>query len=357
MGGSWLWEERRRVIGIAHIPSERGDGKVLFAELLAEHGTLVLVRTAVERLDGGLTLAEAAAMRAQREGWYELDFAVCLPAEQVCFYETELPPNMEAAEWREAAHWELDARLTDEGLEADAYAMACQREGAGRVVLAAAERDLLARLAEDFREQGLSLRGITALPPGIAASMAASLDWQGLALTEAQRAFMPAIAAAKSVLQEDGLRLWGSAVQGRRLRCRRLAALCCIVTFLVLLAASFFDMRAYLEAKRDYQHEEQAFLLLQREEKSMQLTGRLQQKIRARCQGRRRHGSGRAVVQRDGPPRAAGAPDGRRLDQVHPAALRQEGGALRRSAQLRRALRLPAVLRGGPRLLPTGARA
>ena len=93
---------------------------------------------------------------------------------------------------------------------------------------------------------------------------------------------MPAIAAAKSVLQEDGLRLWGSAVQGRRLRCRRLAALCCIVTFLVLLAASFFDMRAYLEAKRDYQHEEQAFLLLQREEKSMQLTGRLQQKIRAR---------------------------------------------------------------------------
>ena len=72
MGGSWLWEERRRVIGIAHIPSERGDGKVLFAELLAEHGTLVLVRTAVERLDGGLTLAEAAAMRAQREGWYEL---------------------------------------------------------------------------------------------------------------------------------------------------------------------------------------------------------------------------------------------------------------------------------------------
>ena len=65
MGGSWLWEERRRVIGIAHIPSERGDGKVLFDELLAEHGTLVLVRTAVERLDGGLTHAEAAAMRAQ----------------------------------------------------------------------------------------------------------------------------------------------------------------------------------------------------------------------------------------------------------------------------------------------------
>lgn len=282
MGGGWLWEERRRVIGIAHVPSERGDGKVLFAELLAEHGTLVLVRTAVERLDGGLTLAEAAAMRAQREGWYELDFAVCLPAEQVRFYETELPPNMEAAEWREAAHWELDARLTDEGLEADAYAMACQREGVGRVVLAAAERDFLARLAEDFREQGLSLRGIAALPPGTAASMTASWDGQGLALTEAQRAFMPAIAAAKSVLQEDGLRLWGGAVQGRRLRCRRLAALCCIVTFLVLLAASFFDMRAYLEAKRDYQHEEQAFLLLQREEKSMQLTGRLQQKIRAR---------------------------------------------------------------------------
>lgn len=280
-GGSWLWEERRRVIGVA-APSSTGDGNVLFAELVAEGGTLSLVRTAVERLDGGLMLAEAAAMRAQREGWHELDFAACLPAEQVRFYETELPPHMEAAEWREAAHWELDARLTDEGLEADAYAMVCRREGAGRVVLAAAEREMLARLAEDFREQGLSLRGIAALPPGTASSMAASLDGQGLVLSEAQRAFVPAIVAAQSVLSEDGLRLWGSAVQGRRLRCRRLAALCCTVTFFVLFATAFFDMRAYLEAKRDYQQEEQAFLVLQREEKVMHLTGRLQQKIRAR---------------------------------------------------------------------------
>lgn len=280
-GGSWLWEERQRVIGVA-APSDMGEGNVLFAELAVEGGTLSLVRTAVERLDGGLTLAEAAAMRAQREGWHELDFAVCLPAEQVRFYETELPPHMEAAEWREAAHWELDAHLTDEGLEADVYAMACRRENTGRVVLAAAEREMLARLAEDFREQGLSLRGIAALPPGTASSMAASLDGQGLVLSEAQRAFVPAIAAAQSVLREDGLRLWGSAVQGRRLRCRRLAALCCTVTFLVLFAAAFFDMRAYLEARRDYQHEEQAFLVLQREEKVMQLTGRLQQKIRAR---------------------------------------------------------------------------
>lgn len=280
-GGSWLWEERRRVIGVA-APSSTGDGNVLFAELVAEGGTLSLVRTAVERLDGGLMLAEAAAMRAQREGWHELDFAACLPAEQVRFYETELPPHMEAAEWREAAHWELDARLTDEGLEADAYAMVCRREGAGRVVLAAAEREMLARLAEDFREQGLSLRGIAALPPGTASSMAALLDGHGLALSEAQRAFVPAITAAQSVLSEDGLRLWGSAVQGRRLRCRRLAALCCTVTFFVLFATAFFDMRAYLEAKRDYQQEEQAFLVLQREEKVMQLTGRLQQKLRAR---------------------------------------------------------------------------
>lgn len=38
---------------------------MLFAELAAEGGTLLLVRTAVERLDGGLTLAEVAAMRAR----------------------------------------------------------------------------------------------------------------------------------------------------------------------------------------------------------------------------------------------------------------------------------------------------
>lgn len=356
-GGNWLWEEQRRVIGVA-APSGTGDGNVLFAELAVEGGTLSLVRTAVERLDGGLTLAEAAAMRAQREGWHELDFAVCLPAEQVRFYETELPPHMEAAEWREAAHWELDARLTDEGLEADAYAMACRREGAGRVVLAAAEREMLARLAEDFREQGLSLRGIAALPPGTASSMAASLDGQGLVLSEAQRAFVPAIAAAQSVLREDGLRLWGSAVQGRRLRCRRLAALCCTVTFLVLFAAAFFDMRAYLEARRDYQHEEQAFLVLQREEKVMQLTGRLQQKIRAR------DAKATAVMGDAVPWYSVMVHLGRPELQTEGVWLRSIllrsdkkvelcGAALSYGC----ALCLPAVLRGGPRVLSAGARA
>lgn len=133
---SWLWDGRRRVVGIAEASGGRA---LLFAELLAEGESYQLVRTAKEQLAGNVTMAEAAAMRAKREGWQALDFAVCLPDEVVRFYEMELPPHMEGDEWREAAHWELDARLMAEGLDADAYAMAYRRQGEVSVMLAAAE--------------------------------------------------------------------------------------------------------------------------------------------------------------------------------------------------------------------------
>ena len=82
-------------------------------------------------------------MRAERDGWQALDFAICLSDEVVRFYEMELPPHMEGDEWREAAHWELDARLMAEGLDADAYAMAYRRQGEASVLLAAAEHQYL----------------------------------------------------------------------------------------------------------------------------------------------------------------------------------------------------------------------
>lgn len=278
---SWLWERRRRVVGVAEAPG--GRGQLLFAELLAEGASCRLVRTAAEPLTGDITLAEAAAMRAEREGWQALGFAVCLPDDAVRFYEMELPPHMEPDEWREAAHWELDARLMAEGLDADAYAMACRLKGAGSVLLAAAERQHLTNLQEDFGAQGLALRGVAVFADD--GSGEALLTARGMELLPAQRLFLPAVAAALAVLDDEpvlGLRLQGEKLPVRRFRYRRLAAICCAVTFLVLFAAAFFDARAYFEAKRDCEREEQALALLQHDEKTMKMTAHLQQEIQKR---------------------------------------------------------------------------
>ena len=63
---SWLWDGRRRVVGIAEASGGRA---LLFAELLAEGESYQLVRTAKEQLAGDVTMAEAAALRAERDGW------------------------------------------------------------------------------------------------------------------------------------------------------------------------------------------------------------------------------------------------------------------------------------------------
>ena len=98
------------VAALSGLPRPPEAVALLFAELLAEGESYQLVRTAKEQLAGDVTMAEAAAMRAERDGWQALDFAICLSDEVVRFYEMELPPHMEGDEWREAAHWELDAR-------------------------------------------------------------------------------------------------------------------------------------------------------------------------------------------------------------------------------------------------------
>lgn len=352
---SWLWDGRRRVVGIAEASGGRA---LLFAELLAEGESYQLVRTAKEQLAGDVTMAEAAAMRAERDGWQALDFAICLSDEVVRFYEMELPPHMEGDEWREAAHWELDARLMAEGLDADAYAMAYRRQGEASVLLAAAEHQYLEGIQAGFASQGIALRGMVALAPDDG-SDEALLAAHGLELLPAQRMFLPAIAAALAALSDEpvlSLRLWGEMIPRRHFRYRRLAALCCAVTFLILFAAAFFDTRAYFEAKRDCEREEQALALLQRDEKTMRMTAKLQQEIQQRdAKAAHLVGGRHALVQRDGPSRAAGAADGRRLAQVRRAATGQEDRDTRCGAQLRRALLVSAVLRGGPGLLPAGA--
>lgn len=286
-GRNWFLDDRRRVIGMARIPSDRPSARparLAFAEILAEGDSYRLVRTSIEPLPGDVTLAEAALMRVEREGWQGMDIAVCLPDENVRIYEMELPPHMEENEWREAAHWELDARLMEEGIDADACAMAYCRRSASAVLLAAAEQRYLESLRDAFKEQGLFLRGTAVCVHGGSVEETASVVL-GMELLPQTREFLPAIAAAMSVLDADpsiGLRLQGEPIPHQRVRYRRLAVLVCAMTFLVLFAAAFFDARAFFEARRDCEREEQALALLQRDEKTMRMTARLQEEIQQR---------------------------------------------------------------------------
>ena len=91
--------------------------------------------------------------------------------------------------------------------------MACRPQSISAVLLAAAERQYLERLREELDAQGIFLCGIAAFAPD-GGDGEAILTGRGIDLLPAQRIFLPAIAAAKSVLdeEEDGLRLWGSAI-------------------------------------------------------------------------------------------------------------------------------------------------
>lgn len=323
----FFWESSQPVIGL----SVRAD-TVLYLWLQAgkqenSRGWDVL-RMVSEPREAELSLGEQVRMRSVREGWQELPFALCLSGEEVLLYQTELPPNLMETEEKEAAHWELDARLTEAGLDADAYAMAVRRCGensaldAGAVYdesahtywLAAAPRDKLQSYQDDFAEQELSLRGFAVLAPlgpaqteqgadvtlngqpGAAAeSVQTVLSNRSGADTVPQGAqfvpalYLPALCAALAVRREEhqnplGFLLCGRPLPVRRCRYRRLAVLTLLVTLTALSVWSFFDARAYFQVRADFREQKQEEALLHHDQKIMQMTKKLQAKVSQRDQ-------------------------------------------------------------------------
>lgn len=335
--GDFFWESARSVIGLA----VRAD-TVLYLRLQAENekkeqgGNWDVLRMVSEPREAELSLGEQVRMRAVREGWQELPFALCLTGEELLLYKTELPPNLTSREEREAAHWELDARLTEAGLDADAYVMAVRRapensnsnsnpaaaggepDGAGpydesvghSYWLAAAPTAKIKAMQEDFAEQELSLRGFAVLAPlGPAVQMGQSGEKQqngqgdraaqsGLT-GQAQMSgnagqhesvpalYLPALCAALALVRGEaalGFLLAGRQLSLRRCRYKRLAVLTLLVTLTALSVWSFFDARAYFQARADFRQQKQETALMHRDQKVMQMTKALQTKVNQRDQ-------------------------------------------------------------------------
>lgn len=321
--GDFFWESAQSVVGLA----VRAD-TVLYLRLQAEKkeqgGSWDVLRMVSEPREAELSLGEQVRMRAVREGWQELPFALCLTGEELLLYKTELPPNLTSREEREAAHWELDARLTEAGLDADAYAMAVRRApensnsnpnpaAAGRESagagpydeaghsywLAAAPAAKLKAMQEDFAEQELSLRGFAVLAPlGPAVQMGQSGRAAQSGLTgQAQLSghvgqhesvpalYLPALCAALSLVSGEaalGFLLAGRQLSARRCRYKRLAVLTLLVTLTALSVWSFFDARAYFQARADFRQQKQESALLHHDQKVMQMTKALQAKVSQR---------------------------------------------------------------------------
>lgn len=324
----FFWESSQSVIGLA----VRAD-TVLYLRLQAgkteNNGGWDVLRLVSEPREAELSFGEQVRMRAAREGWQELPFALCLSGEEILLYQTELPPNLTEPEEKEAAHWELDARLTEAGLDADAYAMAVRRCGensaldAGAVYdesahtywLAAAPRNKLQSYQDDFAEQELSLRGFAVLAPLGPAQMGQDADAASNGQTDmtagaGQTAlpirseadtsapqgaqfvpalYLPALCAALAVRREEhqnslGFLLDGRPLPVRRCRYRRLAVLTLLVTLTALSVWSFFDARAYFQARADFREQKQETALLHHDQKIMQMTKKLQAKVSQRDQ-------------------------------------------------------------------------
>lgn len=303
--GRWdgfIWESSQPVIGLAV-----RAGTVFYLRLQTdsgEHGRAWDVLQLVsEPREAELSLGEQVRMRAVREGWQELPFALCLTSEEILLYKTELPPNLTEREDQEAAHWELDARLTEAGLDADAYDMGVRRCGeplpagqedasdqlsesmdAHTYWLAAVPRDMLQACQDDFAEQELSLRGFAVLAPLGEVQQGTDVMPAGQSVPAL---YLPALCAALSLMDGEsslGFLLSGRPLPVRRCRYRRLAALTLLVTLTVLSVWSFFDARAYFQARSDFRQQKQETALLHHDQKIMQMTKKLQERVSQRDQ-------------------------------------------------------------------------
>lgn len=319
--GRWsdfFWEHSQSVIGLA-VRAET----VLYLRLQAEKGeagkSWDVLRLVSEPREAELSLGEQVRMRAVREGWQELPFALCLASEDILLYQTELPPQLTEREEQEAARWELDARLTEAGLDADAYAMAVRRAAANPAEtskaaegasaqnadsadygdvhtywLAAAPLAKLRAWQDDFAEQELSLRGFAVLAPlGASGPLGQAGQDDGSALfgrsghsgQSVPALYLPAFCAALSLAEGEsalGFLLSGRQLPARRCRYKRLAVLTLLVTLTALSVWSFFDARAYFQARADFRQQKQETALMHHDQKIMQMTKKLQAKVSER---------------------------------------------------------------------------
>ena len=107
-------------------------------------------------------IAEQATMEINRKGWQDMPLLYIVPETEQMRYALNLPPGLNAVEQQEAAYWELDDKLLEQGLSAENFACACRLsdEGGNRCIITGVSRGYLQEVEESFAQADLNLADI-----------------------------------------------------------------------------------------------------------------------------------------------------------------------------------------------------
>ena len=169
--GTAVWKnEWKDILGIALL----ADGSISIVRL--HHGNPLEVKAAAklppvllrseEDFPSWLqSQADRIAACLYTEGWENIPRVYAVPADKMLAFLITLPPDMKAPEQKEAAYWELAARLEQESLDVESFAVASTEYGtAQNIWTAAVSREYLEQMAEAFQAAEIPLDEIVACP-------------------------------------------------------------------------------------------------------------------------------------------------------------------------------------------------
>ena len=304
---AWLHGGLSRVVGICPgrerlylLELKGGDGdwqvRRMAEEKLPEHQAAEAARPGGEVRSAGpfepddnepyRLWAEGAKMGLAREGWENLPLALCLPDGLGFSCLTALPRVLEEEELREAARWELEAKLLEEapGLElADMYWDFAPLDGSGQnYLLTAVEKQVAEAVCRQFQARGMELVYLTLpMPPLQGIRAEGSGLWLGgvhvevapLAQLLPREGLQPAFYAAAGAVRLGGRR-WPGALgeqAGEDWNYKGLALSWLTLVSCVLLCVLAFDLSSLYEARAAREQAGQELAELSEARQQMQL--------------------------------------------------------------------------------------
>lgn len=299
--GHAFYQERTRSVGICW------QGDAIYYALAEKQGDAVrLLRLAKDHLPtegiSGMQenerrqeYASRAAMGLARQGWGGECIACCLPDKDIRCYLVDLPAQMTPAEKKEAAYWEVDGRLLEEGLSAEDFSFGWHLPEQGHSLALSVPQATLAAWKRCCEAEDMQVAAwVAEIPEGMGEAAPAALILQET-LPESLAGFREQdIPGAGGAI---GAAFWGlgrisafvlgissanPAEQGPQWAWRRLAAAAAALTLMVLLFwGSWAGMAAY-EARQERQAVSQQLLAMAPDRKAMQVLESARQSTAAR---------------------------------------------------------------------------
>ena len=208
------------------------------------------------------SFADAASLRLAQLGWTDWPRVFMLPDTEIVSYEMSLPTGMDPTEQSEAAYWELEARLSEQGIDiVQCHTVSAALPDNGDFWIAAVQQEDMQFWQQAFVEAEVPLRDLVVASPVLAEL---SVD-----------ARIPATAFC-SLLQAN------STGKGRNWDYRALAAVWLVLVLLGLAAFTGWDCWQLHAARQETARLQQTLSQLAPDQKRMEQLESVRQDIDAR---------------------------------------------------------------------------